>query len=179
MKLFVAMLSLTMFVAVLRSPVSSANIGNLLATPIPTATKTATPTPSAVVTSPTPTPTPTPESSATATPAPTPVRTAPPPPRCTTACQIRGRVTTTSGAPVANAHVNVYRAPENSIVGSGLTDVNGNYTFTVAAGSYKFYFSPPFTTLVAEWYADKASINSANVVSVTGNVTINAVLASR
>ena len=60
-----------------------------------------------------------------------------------------------------------------------MTDANGNYTFTVASGTYKFFFNPPFTNMVAEWYADKASINSANVVSVAGNTTVNAVLAGR
>ena len=178
MKLFVAMVSLTLFVGVLRSPASSAigspDVGELLRNR-PTASPS--PAPSAVAASPTPTQPPAP----TATPAPTAARTATPTPapRCTSACQIRGRVTTTSGAPIANAHVNVYRAPENSIVGSSVTDVNGNYAFTVAAGTYKFYFSPPFTTLVAEWYADKSSINTATVVSITANVTINASLASR
>lgn len=168
------MLSLTLFVSVLRSPAASSisnDVGGILR---PSATPAATP--SAVAASPTPAATPQP------TPAPTVVPTATPAPTvraCTTACQIRGRVTTSAGQPIANARVNVYRSPENSIVGSGITDVNGNYTFTVAAGNYKFYFNPPFTNYIAEWYADKISINTANVVSVRGNVTINATLASR
>jgi protocatechuate 3,4-dioxygenase beta subunit len=179
MKLFVAMVSLTLFVAVLRSPASSAltsapDVGDIIHN-----RPTATPTPAAVTSTPTPTAASTATPAPTAQPTPTPQRTATPAPRCTTACQIRGRVTQTNGSPIANAHVNVYRAPENTLVGSGLTDANGNYTFTVAAGNYKFYFSPPFTTLVPEWYADKASINTANVVSVSANVTINAVLAVR
>src|SRR5919201_4477705 len=164
MKLFVAMVSLTLFVGVLRSPASSAigstDVGDLLRNR-PTASPSATP--SAVAVSPTPTPAPDP----TATPAPTLVRSATPPPvpRCTTQCQIRGRVTIAStGGAAPGTHVNVYRSPENFIVGSVTSDANGNYTFTVAAGNYKVFFNPSSTTLVAQWYAGKSSLSSANVV---------------
>ena len=178
MKLFVAMLSLSLFVCVLRSPASSSlaapdlsGVGGIVNHPSPSPSVSA---PAATAT-PAPTETPAP----TATPAPTPVRTSTPRPRCSTACQISGHVTNSSGQPIPNTRVNVYRAPENSIVGSGITDANGNYTFTVAAGTYKFFFNPPFTSLVAEWYADKSSITNANVVTVSGNTTVSASLASR
>src|SRR5919197_615530 len=130
MKLFVAMLSLTLFVCVLRSPSSASLAPDVSGVfqPQPTASGTlAASTGPVTMTTPTRGATTTPAATPVPTPPPTAARTTPPPARtCTTACQIRGRVSLTTGAPVANARVNVYRAPENTIVGSTVTDVSGN-----------------------------------------------------
>lgn len=99
--------------------------------------------------------------------------------------RITGIVTAGDGGqPLKDVQVTAYRC-NGTVSGSALTDANGVYTITaLAADSYQVYFDPPDSGAAAaylpEYYNDKPSLGSADLVTVSGvgaTSGINAVLA--
>lgn len=76
--------------------------------------------------------------------------------------------------------MNVYRAENGALVKTTQTDSNGFYSLSVPVREvYKIFFNPVYNAFAAEWWNDKTTIQTANTLFLTSNVTINVILASR
>jgi Carboxypeptidase regulatory-like domain len=88
--------------------------------------------------------------------------------------QVSGTVTAASThLPVEGVNVSVFAAGSRRPVGSRVTDASGKYTVSgLATGSYKVGFSAPSLNYLPQFYNGRASLQSADEVSVTaGNTT--------
>jgi hypothetical protein len=88
---------------------------------------------------------------------------------------ITGSVTDASNSPIQNASITVYDQNQ-SYVFSSFTDTAGTYAIKhLPSGNYKVLFKGPYgTPLAYQWYANQASFNLANWVSVAaGSTTAN------
>nr|MDT0659840.1 carboxypeptidase regulatory-like domain-containing protein [Micromonospora sp. DSM 115978] len=93
-----------------------------------------------------------------------------PPAQAAAAGSITGRLTTSTGAPAANARVTVYEAEWPGPVGSGLTDEDGRYLIDgLASGAYRVAFEP--VDGVRQYHDRKPDIWDADVVEVHDGVT--------
>lgn len=142
------------------------------------------PAPAAVASAPAPTPGPAVSESPTptaTTPAAAPAATPrPAAAACGASCRISGRVTAANGNPIPGTSVVVYEAAEVAVVASGVTDANGSYSVTVAGGrTYKMLFIPIYVNYASEWWNNKSSPATADVLRVNGHVTVNVVLAAK
>ena len=94
---------------------------------------------------------------------------------------ISGTVTNSSGAGLGSITVMAYDAG-GSLVRSATTDSNGGYTVAgLATGSYRIRFDDAAGAYAGEYYNDKSTLATANVVTATTGQTtsgINAVLAT-
>ena len=96
------------------------------------------------------------------------------------ALTITGRVTSESGDPISGIIVNIDRSElPFTFVMSAITDSDGRYSAKVAAGSYKVFFFPgagvPF---IGEWWRDKTTFETAEVIDVSTSVpNVDGVLA--
>ncbi|PVG84463.1 hypothetical protein DDE18_02305 [Nocardioides gansuensis] len=75
-----------------------------------------------------------------------------------------GQVLSPTGRPVS-AEVEVYDSTDGSFVDSVSTDEDGVFKFGVAEGSYKVLIDPDHT-FVAEWWNNKPSLETADLVTV-------------
>ena len=81
--------------------------------------------------------------------------------------QISGRVTDEGGSGVAYVDVYVYDL-DNNYVSYALTDENGDYIAGgLKTGTYKAKFCPSGSSLLDEWYNNKADFDSADGIDVT------------
>ena len=88
---------------------------------------------------------------------------------------ISGSVTDAANSPIENASITVYDQNQ-SYVFSSFTDTAGTYTIKhLPSGNYKVLFKGPNgTNLAYQWFANQASFNQANWVSVVaGSTTAN------
>jgi len=89
---------------------------------------------------------------------------------------------TESGTDAPLSQIGVYLYDVNAEtypqLSSTLTDSNGRYSFSSTPGEYKIHFYGSHQGYVDEWYNDKLSEESADVITVTGTeaLTVNAVL---
>ena len=83
---------------------------------------------------------------------------------------ISGTVTdAVSGLPIANVTVSA-RDEANIAINSRVTNADGQYTiYRVPACNVKLYFNAGTTGYVSEWYNDKASFATADLVPVTAD----------
>lgn len=83
---------------------------------------------------------------------------------------ISGRVTDASGKGLSDVYVSAYDYNANFWVNGSDTDRNGNYSFNVAAGTYKVHFNPlPSSGYYAPvWYNSRDYLEVADLVRVTG-----------
>ena len=94
---------------------------------------------------------------------------------------ISGRVTNSVGAGIADVDVWAEDLNGNWIGGTG-TNSQGDYTFSVAPGTYTVVFNPNRPNqaggyYLSEWYDNQPSRNTRNFITVaSGNTTINAQL---
>lgn len=87
---------------------------------------------------------------------------------------ITGRVTSSTGSPMAYACVDVY-GPDSSWAGSGWTDEDGRYEVTaLPEGEFKVFFTCAYP-YDSEWWDDKPTIESADPVSVSLEVTTSGI----
>ena len=88
--------------------------------------------------------------------------------------QISGRVTAgDTAAPLQSVNVQIYDAAGNRVA-SAYTDATGNYISSpgLRSGSYRVFFSSPTgKPYLAEYYADKADLASAQAIVVTAPTT--------
>lgn len=96
---------------------------------------------------------------------------------------IKGRVTNSGGSGIDDAWIYVY-TPSGGYVTDQWLDIYGYYEVrALKSGSYKIYFDATDTQgyYISEWYNDKNSIDTADLVSVTEESTtegVDAVLSS-
>jgi len=96
---------------------------------------------------------------------------------------IKGRVTNSGGSGIDDAWIYVY-TPSGGYVTDQWLDIYGYYEVrALKSGSYKIYFDATDTQgyYISEWYNDKNSIDTADLVSVTEESTtegIDAVLST-
>ncbi len=96
--------------------------------------------------------------------------------------QFSGRVIGEDSLPLQSVNVRVYDSSGQS-VGGGYTDAAGNYTTTpgLPSGDYRIFFDTPIgKPYLAEYYTDQATLETANVLSVTApapRTDVDAVLA--
>jgi hypothetical protein len=92
---------------------------------------------------------------------------------------ISGTVKDGSGAAVSGAWVGAYLGGAGAVcctnVGGGTSDSNGNYSFVVPAGTYKFWISPP-TPFLAQWNGGGGDFGSTPAVTVSGPTVVNITL---
>ncbi len=92
---------------------------------------------------------------------------------------ISGRVTDASGVGIQGILAEVWGMDYYHYYGSAITDARGKYMISspytaLATGSYKVYFYRSGLDFVSEWYSDKSSIETADLVSViSGGITLN------
>jgi len=93
-------------------------------------------------------------------------------PDCTNTGNISGKVTDGIGNGLENIHVKIYDQNSNH-VNNAWTDSSGNYTADcLNEGNYRIFFDTSQTEYyVSEWYNDKDSFNTADLVSVTAGST--------
>ena len=101
--------------------------------------------------------------------------------------RVRGQVTDSAGAAVANAFAAAQGTDVNgnpSFVAGGGTDATGAYSFVVPAGTFKVQFNPPQgSVLLGQWWNNKASFSAADPLAVSSTQPpptggVNAVLAT-
>lgn len=86
--------------------------------------------------------------------------------------QISGRVTDSSGVGISDIKVLLYNATIG-FSGEYLTDADGYYTAACFdTASYRIYFSRNGHNYISEWYANKADIQSADLIPVSPDETI-------
>jgi M6 family metalloprotease-like protein/uncharacterized repeat protein (TIGR02543 family) len=86
---------------------------------------------------------------------------------------IEGRVTNSVGAGIQSVVAYAY-TPTGGFVTYDFTDSNGDYEIkSVKSGNYKVYFytGSGAGDYISEWYNDKASLGTGDLVSVTGGST--------
>ena len=86
---------------------------------------------------------------------------------------IEGRVTNSVGAGIVSVVAYAY-TPTGGFVTYDYTDSNGDYEIkSVKSGNYKVYFytGSGAGDYISEWYNDKASLETGDLVSVTGGST--------
>ena len=87
--------------------------------------------------------------------------------------QITGRVTAPGGAAIAGVNVSASSIGSGGGFGIATTDVIGNYTLRVPAGSYRIQFSPPSSSQwVSEYYNDVRDFAAATAVTVAAGATV-------
>jgi hypothetical protein len=80
-----------------------------------------------------------------------------------------------SGAPLGNVDVDVYEASSGDYVADDTTDASGVYHIGgLVAGDYKLRFRDINEVYLTEYYDDKPSLDSADLVSVTAGMTSTA-----
>ncbi|MBF0226736.1 MAG: carboxypeptidase regulatory-like domain-containing protein [Desulfobacterales bacterium] len=83
---------------------------------------------------------------------------------------ISGKVSSNTGSPIAGASVYIYYYDVNRTLKSGSTDSSGNYTICgLPKGKIKVLFSK--SSYYSEWYNDKSSFDTANLVNVHYGLT--------
>ena len=92
---------------------------------------------------------------------------------------ISGTVTgAEAGTPaLAGVGVRIYDTSTNECIMSVTTDAAGHYAAgPLDIGGYKMHFTTADSSHLSEWYADKSSYETADVVSVSGMTTVDAAL---
>ena len=94
--------------------------------------------------------------------------------------RISGTVKDASGAAVAGASVQAYLGGAGAVcctfVSGGASDLSGNYSFTLPAGTYKIWINPP-SPFPQQWNGG-TDFASATAVIVSGPTVVNITLHS-
>jgi hypothetical protein len=91
---------------------------------------------------------------------------------------IKGKITNISGIGIKNVCVIVYLPSGGSYVAYKYTDSSGGYEIKgLKIGSYKIWFNTTYASgdYASEWYNDKDSFNTADLVSVTAGTTTTSI----
>lgn len=92
---------------------------------------------------------------------------------------IAGTLTDPSGNAIPNAAVTLYRAGTPFPIDYAYTDVNGDYYFSsLSGGRYKLYFDSGYTDLVPEYYNNKPSLGTADVIELASTDIVTGINAS-
>jgi hypothetical protein len=91
--------------------------------------------------------------------------------------ELSGTVTTTSGAAVTSARVEVYRKSDGSWMWQNSTGTDSNGSFSLSRllpGEYTLAFrSPDGQNLIGEWWNDKSTLAAATSISVAKGQTVS------
>lgn len=85
----------------------------------------------------------------------------------TRGADVTGRITAPSGAPLERARASLYSASSGFSFVSDVSDANGVYVIEgVPAGSYQVQFTDPVGEYLSEWFNDKPSRATSDVITV-------------